>query len=530
MSQVYLIIFVALWSLSVLYRSLSYVYIWQVKEYRADRMRSFLRTGPGKQFFFDKFRALKLGLLILGLAAIYYLDWYYLLPILVYFLELGFIIKKRRLQKPDFTSKALLILALMLIFLIPNSILILLASPSLNLKILYLIGLDLLLPVISLFSILIQWPLSYVLKARTFKRAAAKRAAFPDLKVIGITGSYGKSSTKEFLATILSAKFKVLKTPKNVNSEMGIANFLLKNLSTDYEVLVVEMGAYKKGEIKKSCQIAKPQIGILTAVSQQHLDLFGSIENTKQAKYELISALPDSGFAVFNGDNKYTFELALKTRTPHAIYSVKDKADIWATEIQTSFDKIRFKLNGKELSEHLEARVFGKHNVSNLLAAIEVALHLGLDIQEIKQGLSKIEPLEKTLKVFTGIKEIKVIDDSYSANPDGVIAALDYLESFEYKQKIVLMPSLIELGRESAEIHGNLGKELARVATKVIITTADHYKDLIAELKTEDAEKFTLITKAKDIIAALDPILHKSTVVLIESRIPKSVIKYLTLN
>ena len=522
------ITFLIVWSLGVIQRSLYQLYLWQVKEYRWDRMHAFLKTGPGKQFFLDKLTGLKLAFFLIGLVAINYLGLYYLALFIPYVLHLILLLSRRsKVKKPDFTKKALLIYSLTFLSLAAPTSLILF-TPNLNIKILSLLGLDLLLPAIIPLAILVQWPLGTYLKNKTFKRAAEKRAKHKKLTVIGITGSYGKSSVKEFLATLLKEKFKVLKTPQNVNSEMGIANFILAKLKKNHQVLVAEMGAYKKGEIKKSCEIVRPQIGILTAINEQHLDLFGGLENTKKAKYELISSLPHNGFAVFNGDNEHTFKMALKTQVPHVLYSVKDKAHVWASDIKATLDYLRFVLNYKDKKELIEVKLTGKHNVSNLLAAITVSLHLGLDMEELRRGLSKLEPLERTLRPIIGREGVLIIDDSYSANPDGVIAALEYLkENFTDKQKVILMPSLIELGREARAIHAKLGSKLAEIGDQVIITTADYYKEILQGVERESYPKFRLIMKSKEIKQHLKGFLDKDTVVLLESRVPGEVIKYL---
>jgi len=162
------------------------------------------------------------------------------------------------------------------------------------------------------------------------------------VKVIGITGSYGKSSTKEFLATILSAKYKVCKTSANRNSEIGVAETVLRELKPEHEIFIVEMGAYRTGEIKAICDIVHPTIGVLTAVSEQHLALFGSLEATKKAKYELIEALPENGIAIFNADNRATRELAEQTLKPKRLYSTERPADVSANAITVQPEKLSF--------------------------------------------------------------------------------------------------------------------------------------------------------------------------------------------
>jgi len=214
----------------------------------------------------------------------------------------------RKFRFPVWTVKALLIFTLSLISMV---LLFPLANMNSDVSDLsFYVSVYFLMPLaVIFFTVLINVPVNIV-KNIIFILAKNKVSKIKNLTVIGITGSYGKSSTKEFLSQILSKKFRVLKTPGNINTEIGVSQFILKNLKTDVEILIVEMGAYRAGEIRRICGIVRPKIGILTGISQQHLALFGSMESIKNAKYELINSLPKDGLAVFNGENNYCLELS----------------------------------------------------------------------------------------------------------------------------------------------------------------------------------------------------------------------------
>lgn len=333
--------------------------------------------------------------------------------------------------------------------------------------------------------------------------AKRKRAEFKDLLVIGITGSYGKTSTKEFLATILAEKFgeeKVLKTKEHQNSEIGISRCILNDLKLEHKIFTVEMAAYNKGGIKLLADIAKPKIGIVTGVNEQHLSTFRTMENLLSAEggKELIESLPVDGIAFFNGNNKYCVELYEKTSVKKFLY-------------------------GKD------AKNFGEEN---LLGAIAVAKELGMTDDEIGKAIEKIENKLPGIEIKKGIQGINIIDASYSANPTGVMAHLDYLKSFNGK-KIIIMPCLIELGSQSKEIHRRIGQKIAEVCDLAIITTADRFKEikervgeraLLIESSKEIFEKIKAFTRAErrggDEASASATYLAEDTV-LLEGRVPE---------
>ena len=301
-------------------------------------------------------------------------------------------------------------------------------------------------------------------KCQSIRKAKREREIFKNLLLIGITGSYGKTSTKEFLYTILSRKFNVLKTKEHQNSEIGISQCILKDLKPEHEIFIVEMGAYGRGGIKLLCDIVKPKIGILTGINEQHLALFGSQKNIIRAKYELIEALPDNGLAIFNGDNKYCLDLYDKTEKPKKISSSWPKPsnfvpDIWAENVIVQKNYVFFKACNPEECINLKVYLSGDHFISNLLATIYVAQELGMKTEEIVEGCFKIESAKNTMNLFKGINGLIIIDDSYSANPDGVIAALDYLNVYGCRTMLI-MTCLIECCRTTMHMKHQRGEKI----------------------------------------------------------------------
>ena len=348
---------------------------------------------------------------------------------------------------------------------------------------------------LSIFLLIILVPLFFqiptvILRERYLEKARKKREQFPNLLVIGITGSYGKTTTKEFLASILSKKFNVLKTKEHQNSEVGVSNCILQELKPEHEVFVCEMGAYNKGGIKLLSCIAKPSIGVLTGINQQHMATFGSQENIIQAKYELIENLPANGVAFFNAKNSYCVELNNKTTIKKVLYG------------QTA------SFRGEE----------------NILGAIAVAKELGMTDQEISGAVKEIENRFPGAQIRKGINGLTIIDVTYSANPDGVMAGLEYLRTFPGK-KVIVMPCLIELGKASKEVHKRIGEKIAEVCDLAIITSADRFADIKEGAK--GSEKVVLMENPQEIVQKIKGTTTSADVVLLEGRVPQAVLSYL---
>ena len=355
--------------------------------------------------------------------------------------------------------------------------------------------------------------------------AKRKLQSLPNLKVIGITGSYAKTSVKEFTATILSSKLKVAKTPKNTNTLLGIALFVLRKLPKNTQIFVAEIGAYKRGEIKKITNFVKPQIGVITGITPQHLALFGSFENLLQAKKELLDSLPPGGIAIINGNDRNALLLAKDFLGKKIVYST-EKGDLVAKNIKAKINSLEFtlKINSKKVL--MKAGLLGRHNVLNLLAALSMAKALGFSFAEMKKGIVKIKPLDHTLKPFSGIRNTLVLDDSYSQNPKGVKAAFELVRIFGGR-KILIMPCLIELGKESQNFHQELGGEIANIFHLAIITTAENFSDIILGTK-DKSKKVKLIESPKKVVKLLKSELKEKDLILIEGRVSAKIIEFLT--
>lgn len=333
-------------------------------------------------------------------------------------------------------------------------------------------------PLILTLANIVMYPVEAGLRW-TFRRRAATTLRRAKPVVIGITGSYGKTSTKEYLAHILNGRFRAYATPKSYNTLMGVCIAINNELTNDYgyDYFIVEMGAYVKGEIKGICDLVKPQISIVTAVGPQHLERFGSLETIARAKYEIIEALPPDGAAVFNWDDPYVRAMYERGYPETRIGVTWKNTDLamqlrfHARHIRTSVDGLQFEvvdtLTGEE--QHITTRLVGQHNVTNILLALATARHLGMSLGEIALRVASLEPAEHRLQRRTLPGGVTVIDDAYSANPVGAQNALNVLDLYRDGRRVLITPGMVELGPIQDEENRALGRLAAQVCTDIIL-------------------------------------------------------------
>lgn len=368
--------------------------------------------------------------------------------------------------------------------------------------------------------------------------SARRRIKTLQPRVIGITGSYGKTSTKYILHQILSQKFNTLMTPNSYNTPMGICKVIRGDLTAEHEVFIVEMGAYKRGDIRELCNLAFPQIGILTAVGPQHLERFKSIENIAKGKYELIESLPADGLAVFNCDNEICAGLADKraqTGSPVRRYateaspvaSVADTADLIATNVRYTDNGLAFTVHANTekfdmMDTEIQTRLLGKHNVSNILAAMTVAMECGMELEEIREAVAKVEPVPHRLQLTTGAGGVTIIDDSFNSNPVGAKAALEALSEIGDGKKVLVTPGMIELGEKEYEENRRLGEAAADVCDLVILVGPIQTKPIHDGLKAAEypSQQIIVALNLEEVKQHLATHVQAGDVVLFENDLP----------
>lgn len=410
---------------------LYWLYQWQNKEYRRDRMLTFLRKLDRATF-----------------------------------LRLYFIGEPRR---PRITFRILLIVLI-----------------TMNLFVINLL---------FLLSIYIDWPIALIIAYSTIPLlvtvavslsaipyhlmvevlgylALSKRSQFKSLTVIGVTGSFGKSSTKEAIAAVLSEKYAVLKTSGGVNTKVGIALQILKSLNKSYQYYVVEMGAYRKGEIRDMVLITRPTIGVLTGINEQHVALFGGINKTIEAKFELPEGLPADGIAVINSANR----------------NVND-------------NKNRIKC---KVIEYSSTKPDDNDNAARAVGRV-----LGLSEAQIELGLQRVQELYGRLRQHENHEGLLLIDDTYSSNTDGFRTSVDLLSQSDRTNKIMVTTGVYELGVDEESINRELSDYANSCGITTFIVEPLHFKYFANAKRAEDAKQLA------QMILGLPP---KDTIVLLEGR------------
>lgn len=356
---------------------------------------------------------------------------------------------------------------------------------------------------------------------RQFVDDAKKRLeAMPNLIRIGITGSYGKTSTKFLLRDILSVRYSVLATPSSFNTTMGVTRVIREQLTGNHQVFIAEMGARHVGDIRELVDLVHPTMGLLTSVGPQHLDTFGTIERVRDTKYELIEGLPQDGTAVFARDGAICEELYArcpleKKYMPGDLMEASDIAcGPWGT---------RFTLTDKETGEcaSCQTRLLGEHSIANLLLCCTAARLLGMTLQEIARGVARCQPVEHRLQLLDGGAGITIIDDAFNANPVGARAALRVLENFPGR-RIIITPGMVELGGEEAEFNRAFGEQMAGSVDVAILVGRRHTQPIVDGLTHAGfpQENIHVVGSLDESTQVLHAMMKAGDVVLYENDLP----------
>jgi len=282
------------------------------------------------------------------------------------------------------------------------------------------------------------------------KRILSERT---DLTVIGITGSYGKTSVKHYLTALLSVKYNVLMTPESYNTPMGIVRTVREQLQPSHEIFVCEMGARNRGDIREICEIVHPHHGVITAVGEQHLETFSTMEAVTDTKFELIDALPENGIAFLNVDNEH-----IASRDVRGVkvitYGTYDGAVYTATDVVADINGSRFTVTAPDGDScEYTTRLLGLHSIQNLVGCIAVANQLGITLRELRSPVKHMKPVPHRLQLLPD----GYIDDSYNSNPVGFRAALDLLGMMKDTRRVLVTPGLLELGEKQDLLNKDLG-------------------------------------------------------------------------
>lgn len=302
----------------------------------------------------------------------------------------------------------------------------------------------------------------------------------PDLTIIGVTGSYGKTSVKFYLETLLRQKYRVLVTPESYNTPMGVVITIRKFLKPMHEIFVCEMGARYVGEIKELCDLVHPHHGIIASVGPQHLDTFGSLENIKKTKFELAEALPEGGMLFLNGDNEYIDEMLSERKgskpvydSPVLYYSQKSGSGYYASDIKISNHGTEFTVNAPDgETERFSMKLVGGHNVINVMGAIAVAHELGISLVDLRIPVRKIQSVPHRMEMKNQ-GDVTIIDDAFNSNPIGSKAAVETLALMD-GMRILITPGMVELGEDEAEYNRKFGTYAADCCDRIFLVGRKH--------------------------------------------------------
>ena len=355
-----------------------------------------------------------------------------------------------------------------------------------------------------------------------FKRMASQKLeSMNNLKKIAITGSYGKTSTKNFLNEILNIKYNSFATPASFNTMNGLMISINNKLDKFTDIFVAEFGASRLGEIKEKVDFIKPQYGILTVIGSAHLESFGSQYNIQKAKFELIDNLPSDGIAILNMDDEYQIKYEIKSKCKKIWVSINNKkADVYADDIKLSSKGTSFMCHFKDKKILLETKLLGTHNVMNILQSAALAYELGLTLQEIQTGVKRIRSVEHRLELKK-FGDITIIDDAYNSNPVGSKRALEVLNLMDGK-KIIVTPGMIELADKQYEYNMEFGRAIAKVCDEVILIGEEQTKPIFEGLKKEkyNIDKVHILNDVKKAFPLMRKLSDKNTYVLLENDLP----------
>ena len=355
------------------------------------------------------------------------------------------------------------------------------------------------------------------------RKAMCKLRDMNHLKVVGITGSYGKTSSKNILSDILNVKINAIATPKNLNTPYGLIQSVNQHLDKFNDIFIAEMGAFKKGEIKELCELVHPTYGILTKIGEAHLESFGSRENIQKGKFELIESLPSNGVGILNGDDEYQLSYELKNTCKIIWIGIDNKdVDVRASKIKLTKDGTSFVCHFKgDTKEYaFETKLLGKANIYNILSAIALAKELGIPIDQIALGVKKVNTIEHRLELKK-YGDVTIIDDAYNSNPVGSKMALEVLDMMPGK-KIIVTPGMIELGAEQYERNMQFGEYIADVCDEVILVGEEQTRPIVAGLKNKKYKEqhIHMIQDVKLAFPLIDELKKGQTFALLENDLP----------
>jgi UDP-N-acetylmuramoyl-tripeptide--D-alanyl-D-alanine ligase len=379
-------------------------------------------------------------------------------------------------------------------------------------------------PRILLLADVLLAPAQTAINAR-YLSAARRNLDEASPLVVAITGSFGKTSTKFAVAGLIGPRAEVLVTPGSYNTPLGVCRTINEHMERSHRYFVVEIGAYREGDVEELCRFVRPRIGVLTAVGPAHLERFGSLDAIRRAKYEIVTSLPPDGIAVMNVDDPEVRKLADGTSGVEVVRYGLDEAGaphVGARSVTLDASGMSFTITDKRSNESLEAhtRLLGRHAAGHILAGVAVALAAGRTLAEVHAPIESLEPVEHRLQMIEGAGGVTVIDDAYNSNPEGAAAALEVLASMPGRKKVVVTPGIIELGPLQAQENLRLGERAARVADVLIVVAKENRSAIVEGAQRGGGVEVLAVDSLGQATERLATILSPGDVVLFENDLP----------
>ncbi|MEQ8578973.1 MAG: UDP-N-acetylmuramoyl-tripeptide--D-alanyl-D-alanine ligase [Balneola sp.] len=378
---------------------------------------------------------------------------------------------------------------------------------------------------IPFFIFIASWvtkPVENAIQEGFKKQARKKLNSMPHLKIVAITGSYGKTSTKFMVRDLLKERFSVCSTPGSYNTPMGICKVINNDLQSHHQILILEMGARYEGNIQELCDIAKPDISIITNVGVAHLETFGSQKVIAKEKGTLVDNLIDGGVAILNADDELVRKMGEKRSNIERILVGLNSGDIRGNSINYNYEGTNFQLSIDEEKTSIQTRLLGSHNVQNMLLAIGAAHHFGIRAKTIALGAKNIEPIEHRLELKKS-GNFFIIDDAFNSNPVGAKNAIEILAQFSSGRRIIITPGMVELGEIEFEENKKFGEVIGKAnLDRIILVGEERAKPILEGINSVDGHKenITVVNSLFEANDILKSFIQAGDVVLYENDLP----------
>ncbi|MDP4118816.1 MAG: UDP-N-acetylmuramoyl-tripeptide--D-alanyl-D-alanine ligase [Bacillota bacterium] len=376
--------------------------------------------------------------------------------------------------------------------------------------------------VFTAFANIVVRPIELAINHYYYKDAKRILASMPDLKIIGITGSYGKTSSKYILTRILSEKFNTLMTPESYNTPMGVIKTIRTNLNPTHEIFVCEMGAKYRKDISELCELVRPQYGLLTSIGPQHLETFKTLRNIIDTKFDLINSLQKKSHSILNMENKYIRDEAPAGSVGYSVDYVNG-TDFWAEDISYGPEGVRFTLcstKGERIA--LESRLLGRHNILNIVGAVAAAVTLGMDIKDVVYPIKRLEPVPHRLELRHKSNGVTVIDDAFNSNIEGAKSAVEVLGSFPAGGRILITPGIVEAGEKEYELNFEFARHCGEFCDYIILVGEKQTKPIAAGLNEigYDKDRLFISKDLNEALSIMNTLATSGSTVLFENDLP----------